>query len=92
MEEDEIERWVTTYALSSGISKKRGVIVGHYFRYGGRNLVNKDCGLVKTGYHHATFSKAVAHAEKLRKKKVASLKKQLARMKSLRFKEPVDGE
>lgn len=86
MKDKNAERWVSKYSLTTGIAKERGVIVGgNCFSYGTHGFVTKT-------YHHTTFQEAASRAEKMRKKKVASLKKQLAKMKALRFEEPVNGE
>lgn len=82
--------WVTVYALTTGIMERVIDPVG-----GG---VAKDMEApVPTYYHiqgrdwHRTREGAVARAEQMRLKKIASLRKQIAKLEALRFKEESDG-
>lgn len=86
IEEKMICIWLTLYALTKGIRQGEGRIseidpkVCVFFRtpkavYGG---VNKPDW-------HATREEALARAEDMRLRKIASLKKQLAKLRALKF-------
>jgi len=77
--------WVTKYALTQGIFKTEG-----------ENCVdiNPDMFAYKTnGYKNSAFknewflteSEAISHAEEMRGKKIASLTKQIKKMKNLKI-------
>lgn len=76
-----MKAWITKYALSGGIeeheAEDRGYGCIYFDRYGymageGRNW-------------HRTRESAVAKAEKMRKDKIASLRKQIERLEKLTF-------
>ena len=82
MASETIPAWVTTYALTIGIKFVRGVV-----RYDGRGLLYGR-GYAHTKAWHRTPEDALARAEEMRVKKIASLKKQLAKLESLTFVAP----
>ena len=72
--------WVTLYALSSGIRKGVAEPRGQYWKIRGDHAfytLGKDA--------FETEAEAIADAGKRRDKKIASLKKQLAKLESLTF-------
>ena len=74
--------YVTKYALTQGILGKKVCTT----QSAGYVVVSDKCS---EGYHtpfwHETYEAATKHAESMRTKKIASLKKQLLKMKSLTF-------
>ena len=87
MENEHIKAWVTKYALTEGISLVDGEVCHgissgmlSYGRYGTAH--GKDW--------HRTPEAAIARAEEMRKKKIASLRKSIAKMEALAFKAPND--
>ena len=81
---DKIKVWITRHALGSGICM-------FYAEQLTDEMIRVD-GL--TYYHrpdwHETESAAYQHAEKMRQKRLASLKTQLARMEALSFERTAD--
>jgi hypothetical protein len=81
-EKNRITVWVTKYALSQGIIKMEVENISD-------DMV-VEVGAFRTYYHkphwHETEEEAVAHAEKMRKKKVASLQKKIGELTNLVFK------
>ncbi len=75
--------WVTKHALTSGIQKH----TGRYSKNQDRLMVNNYCeSFNKLGKDfHFTKKEAIARAEEMRKKKIASLKKQIAKLEKLKF-------
>ena len=72
--------WVTLYALSRGIRKGRAVMRGSYWKIDG------DYALYALGKDaFDSEADAIADAERRRVKKIAALKKQLAKLESLTF-------
>jgi hypothetical protein len=77
--------WVSKYALSAGLQKKElkeTVDNGYTYEpphsiFGFRGRLGRDC--------HRTKEEAVARAEKMRKDKIASLKKQITKLEQLKF-------
>jgi hypothetical protein len=78
-----MEIYVTRYALTEGIQKKKAC------RVVGEIVLCSDPGHLDAYFHrpdwHETLAEAKAHAEKMRVKKIASLEKQLERLKALNF-------
>jgi hypothetical protein len=79
--------WLTKYALSTGIEKVTtsgaNTEKGSHVRVSGRAW-----GLYKVGTDlQSTREEAVAVAEQMRQKKVASVKKQLAKLEKMNFAE-----
>lgn len=74
-------RYVTKYALSAGITKQVGRLTpdGIYFVYGRHGFIRDrvDC--------FETMEAAVADAEVRRERKIASLKKQIAKLEKVTF-------
>ncbi|MGK9167913.1 hypothetical protein KXR53_16520 [Inquilinus limosus] len=83
---DEVKVWITKYALSAGIQEVEGELSG---APADMIVVQSQMGTVY--YHgegrdwHRTREEAVARAEEMRKKRVASLKKQITKLKKLKF-------
>ena len=81
--------YFTKYALSSGISEQ--ILSDEFDKYDGSVLiVNKtrwgsSNDLVGEKFIHATMNDAVKHAEQLRDKKLASLVKQIDKLKAKQF-------
>ncbi len=75
--------WVTKYALTAGILEVDAE------RCTDRMISVDAPGNYTSCYHgddwHDTREAAVARAEEMRKKKIASLKKQLAKLEALKF-------
>lgn len=75
--------WITKYALTQGIFAKE--VTDH-----GTSMVT-DHERYTSFYHgegrewHRTLESAVAQAEKIRLKKIASLEKEVAKLKALNF-------
>lgn len=74
--------WITRYALSEGISEKEVVL-----SEGSPNMVLERPSFAH--YHkpdwHETKESAIERAEQMRIKKIASLKKQIAKLEKLDF-------
>lgn len=82
-----VKVFITKYALTKGIFTAEVEIKetdGRYFAV--------DQGKWCIYYHkpdfHLTYKEAKARAEEMQRKKIASLKKQLARVQNLTFEEP----
>lgn len=78
------EMWLTKYALSEGISKEMVVLSTHSglqyaSRVDGYGFFRVDSDA------HADESAAIAAAEQMRIKKIASLKKQIVKLEKLVF-------
>lgn len=74
--------YITKYALTEGIFEAEGEESNGYFYYGkGGYDRNQAC----PEDWHRTREEAVARAEDMRKRKIASLKKSIAKMEALRF-------
>lgn len=84
---DEIEVWVTKYALTSGI-----------FRVNAKICSNVSSSMISYRESNARFDQyahgndwhkteveAIARAEQMRTKKIASLKKQIAKLEAMKF-------
>lgn len=73
--------WITSYALTAGIEVREGRVSDGFFHPEGRTFsyfrVGRDA--------HPTMEEAVKAAELARQKKIASLKKQLAKLEKLNF-------
>ncbi|MGX1958420.1 hypothetical protein [Serratia proteamaculans] len=79
-----ITGYITRYALTAGIIKREGEIADSgSFRYkdpeawGTSNIWHTD--------YRLTEAEALAKAEDMRKKKIASLKKQIAKLEAMTF-------
>lgn len=86
--DEQITAWVTTYALTFGIEQVQGKIDG-----ANRNLlVYEGAGAAHRfafgfGKHwHLTLGTAMLQAEHMRIEKIASLEKQLAKLRLLKIK------
>lgn len=79
-----IDVWITKYALTDGVEK---VQAEHSPSYPG--MVTVRSGIYPQSFHgmdwHRTEADALARAEQMRLKRVAALKKQLARLQKLSF-------
>ena len=82
MENEKITAWVTKYALTQGIMKVDGEVhhgtSSNMFSYG-------EYGYAHGDDWHRTHESAVAKAEDMRKKKIASLKKSIAKLEAMNF-------
>lgn len=77
--------WVTKYALTSGITEHE-VEINHNIS---SDMVTDKSGSYPCSFHGKewwrTKSNAVDYANDMRKKKIASLKKQIKRLEALEF-------
>ena len=82
MDRENINAWVTKHALTEGIEMVNGNVC-HYISsgmlsYGSHTAHGKDW--------HRTPELALARAEEMRKAKIASLRKSIAKIEALQFK------
>lgn len=89
MKNEDITAWVTKYALTDGIQKISGNVCNET---NDKLLRYKNMGSSGMYYSHAwgnewhrTPEAALARAEEMRKNKIASLKKSLAKLESMIF-------
>ena len=81
-----MKAWITKYALTTGIFEITAEITEHGSAYDMHSSF-------PTFYHgegkewHRTKESAIAKAEEMRRKKIASLKKQIERLEKLYFEE-----
>ena len=87
MSDEKITVWVTKYALSDGIVEGQAGIGDIR-----RGSVRVTCCTAYPAWcqtegkdWHRTKESAIAHAEKMRAKKIASLQRQIAKLEALRF-------
>lgn len=75
------EVWVTKYALTTGITKigSAGIIKSNAL------TINTVIGYFHKPHWHTTEAAAKAHAEQMRLKKIASLRKQIEKLEALKF-------
>lgn len=73
--------WITKYALTGGIQEMEGGLSGErqYF------FSNDNSYCIAPNHWHKTRAEAVTCAEQMRQKKIASLEKQIDRLKKLKF-------
>lgn len=73
--------YISKYALTKGIEAVHGKQFYDYRGYldAGRNV------LYRTGDWHLTREDAIERAEEMRKKKIESLKKQIAKLEKMKF-------
>lgn len=85
IEDEKITAWVTKYALSTGIKIVSGrvchSITSEAFAYS----TNGFGAMAHGNDWHRTEAEAIARAEQMRLKKIASLEKQIAKLKKLSF-------
>ena len=78
-----VTAWVTKYALTSGVK----VVEGHVYPDYPSMFVNSTN--TNESYHgndwHTSEEAALARAEEMRMKKIASLKKQMAKLENMKF-------
>lgn len=88
-ERERITAWVTKYALTNGILLEKGEVCnytsGTMFSYG-------TFGHAHGNDWHRTPEAAIARAEEMRKKKIESLKKQIAKLEKMTFAIPEKDE
>ena len=82
MEKEQVKAWVTKYALTEGIVAVDGEVC-HNISSG--MLTYGNYGTAHGKDWHRTPEAAIAKAEEMRKAKIASLKKSIAKMESLKF-------
>jgi hypothetical protein len=84
MSEEKIKAWVTKYALTEGIRVVDAKVCGD-----GRMIAYGSVGYGSQHAHgkdwHRTPEAALARAEEMRKDKIASLRKNIAKMESMTF-------
>ena len=85
MENEEITAWVTKHALSTGIQVVKGEVC-HDISSG--MLTWKPYGTAHGKDWHRTPESALERAEQMRKDKIASLRKSIAKMEAMTFKVP----
>lgn len=75
--------WLTKYALSDGITEQ---VVKSFYESGYVTLDGHQWNSYKVGSDvHASYEEAVAAAKAQREKRIASLKKQIAKLEKLAF-------
>ena len=84
--EKEIQAWVTKYALTDGIK----CIVGEISDCAPNMISEIKSGTwLSSCFHgkdwHKTEAEAIARAEQMRVEKIASLKKQIAKLEAMKF-------
>ncbi len=76
--------WITKYALTTGIYKIDAKEIKDSHR-----MIQQSGTNYPTYYHkpdwHESNAEALAHAEKMRQKKIESLDKQIGKIKAMRF-------
>lgn len=87
MENEKIKAWVTRYALTSGIDE----VDGEVCHSTSSDMLSYTIGTTYTQYAHGkdwhrTPEAAIARAEQMRKAKIASLKKSIAKIEKMEFK------
>ena len=85
MKNEPIKAWVTKYALTVGIELVDGEVC-HEISSGMLSYGRSQSAHGKDW--HRTPEAALARAEEMRKKKIASLRKSIANMEALTFKAP----
>lgn len=77
-----MKAWITKYALTKGILEKEVEDCGD-------GMVRESGNHFPTYYHRTDWHKdkesAIAKAEEMRKKKIASLKKQIEKLEKMKF-------
>lgn len=83
--------WITKYVFSEGILEREVEVCDSDLWPKGmvKEVNRRNPNLIAQYFHgkdwHTTREKAVARAEEMRKKKIASLEKQLAKLKKMMF-------
>ena len=89
MKNENITAWVTKYALTDGIQKVAGTVCHEtcstLLSYQARNGYHGWTALVHGKDWHRTPEAALARAEEMRKAKIASLKKSIAKLEAMTF-------
>ena len=83
-----VKRWISKYALTKGVYEAEGKIIEDSIANGCfviEHLYSRDYFSLKE--HHETKEAALAKAESMRLKKIESLKKQIAKLEAMTFKE-----
>ncbi|MGN6107825.1 MAG: hypothetical protein ACTHU0_22145 [Kofleriaceae bacterium] len=80
--------WITKYALSQGLYKVKAEIVDG--KYASTESKGFSLGLFTRDWKPSR-EEAVAEAERMRAMKIASLKKQIAKLEAMTFKETGNG-
>ena len=87
MKNENITAWVTKYALTSGIQKVIGTVCHEtsstMLRYS--DTANSCKEFLHGTDWHRTPEAALARAEEMRKKKIAGLKKSIAKLEAMTF-------
>ena len=87
MKNEDITAWVTKYALTDGIQKVSGTVrhetSSDMLSYIGSRYDWREC--VHGNDWHRTPEAALARAEEMRKNKIASLKKSIAKLEAIKF-------
>ncbi len=76
-----MKAYITKYCLTDGIQEMDGEVSKEWPKY----FVTTNPKLFLPNCWHTTREAAVAQAEQMRIKKIASLKKQIARLEKLKF-------
>jgi hypothetical protein len=84
LNEDRVIRFVTKWWLTSGILRKKGEIRDGYFYYGQPGAVATQ---VPPSDHFGTYREAIYRARELKKRKLASIDRQRARVEAIEFPE-----
>ena len=87
-----ITAWVSKYALTEGVKAHRVQICGGDMVNALKPDGSAGWGYLHKGDWHRTKAEADAKAEIMRQRKIASVKKQLARLEALSFSSPARGD
>ena len=88
MKNDNITAWVTKYALTSGIQKVSGTArqtISNMLVYQAKTSSGMHYSHARGNEWHRTPEAALARAEEMRKNKIASLKKSIAKLEVKTF-------
>ena len=80
---EKVKAWITTYALTKGIMQEEGEI-DHNIRSERFSYYGGQAAAYDNNWHR-TREAAVKRAEEMRMKKIASVEKQLEKLKKMRF-------
>ncbi len=83
--EERIHVWLTNRALTHGICEGDVMREGHSRRVSLVTIQGKPYLYLGPKDWHLTHAKAVAQAEKMRQRKIASLEKQLTKLRAMKF-------
>ena len=77
--------WLTRFALTTGVEEIEVLEMDGVWAKVRQVTTLNGWDLVWSGHWHETKEEAMAHAERMRKNKIAALRKQIARLKTQRI-------